>query len=468
LIAAEGLLPAVDFLHRAATGAGSRVAGALALPSVFWLGASDLVLVAFAWCGVAGALAVVAGFANAVLLALLWVLYLSFVHVGQVWYGYGWEIQLLETGFLAIFLVPLVDGRPFPRLPPSAAVLWLFRWLIVRIMLGAGLIKLRGDPCWRDLTCLYFHYETQPVPSPLSWGLHFMPPWFHRLGVIWNHATELGVPWLALGPRPARHVAGVALIVFQVFLILSGNLSFLNWLTLVPCLACFDDGGLARVLPRRLVRRAAVAAAAVVAPARGQRWATAALVVVVAALSVGPIRNLLSPSQAMNTSFDRLHLVNTYGAFGSVGRVRPELVIEGTDDPVITDAAHWQAYEFPCKPGALDRRPCVVAPYHYRLDWQIWFAAMSTPDREPWMIHLVAKLLAGDRAVLGLFAHNPFPDAPPRYVRVLLYHYRFAPPGDPSGAWWTRDLVGIWFPVFERDDLRFRMMLQSHGWTPPW
>src|SRR5207302_4924950 len=120
---------------------------------------------------------VLAGFANALLLAVLWALYLSFVHVGQDWYGYGWEIQLLETGFLAVFLCPLLDGRPFPRRPPPVAVIWCFRWLVFRVMVGAGLIKLRGDPCWRNLTCLYYHYETQPIPNPLSRRLHFMPRW---------------------------------------------------------------------------------------------------------------------------------------------------------------------------------------------------------------------------------------------------------------------------------------------------
>lgn len=465
LIGTNGLLPAPDFLERVVMRAGSHGAGFAALPSVFWLGCSDALLVTLAWVGVAGAAIVLAGYANAILLAALWALYMSFVHVGQVWYGYGWEIQLLETGFLAIFLVPLLDGRPFPRLAPPTAVLWLYRWLIVRIMLGAGLIKLRGDPCWRDLTCLQYHYETQPIPNPLSRVLHFMPPWFHQLGVLWNHVTELVLPWLAVGPALLRRGAGVLLVAFQGFLIASGNLSFLNWLTIVPCLACLDDGFLRRVLPRALVRRAETAADRAVAPSVVSRVAIGGLVVLVVILSIGPVRNLLSPRQAMNTSFDRLHLVNTYGAFGSVGRERPELVFEGTSDTTVTPATEWRPYEFKCKPGALERRPCLISPYHYRLDWQIWFAAMSEVRRHPWTIHLVAKLLEGDPVVLTLFADNPFPGAPPRYVRILRYRYRFAPPGDASGAWWRRELIGQWFPPLEADDIRMQRILREYGWT---
>jgi hypothetical protein len=422
-------------------------------------------MVAIAWVGVALSGLVLIGFANALVLATLWALYLSFVHVGQDWYGYGWEIQLLETGFVATFLVPLVDPRPFPRRPPPVVVIWLFRWLAFRIMLGAGLIKLRGDACWRDLTCLYTHYETQPIPNPLSRALHFAPHWSHRAGILFNHLCELVLPWGVFGPRLVRHVAGVVLLAFQVLLILSGNLSFLNWLTIVPVLACLDDTFWRRVLPRALVARAE-RAATVAVPARGQEIAAGALAVAVVALSIGPVRNLLSPRQAMNTSFDRLHLVNTYGAFGSVGSERPEIVFEGTDDTVPTRLTQWRPYEFPGKPGDPLRRPCVVSPYHYRLDWQIWFAAMSTPERHPWTLHFAWKLLHGDPGLLGLLGTTPFPDAPPRWVRAELYRYEFAPPGTPEGAWWQRTRIGEWLRPLSTDDPRLRRFLAAHGWDP--
>src|SRR5262245_35877670 len=257
LVGEQGLLPAKVFLERVANHFGSKASGFVQLPSLFWLDISDNFLVAMAWVGVGLSAIVLLGYANAILMSLLWVLYMSFINVGQDWYGYGWEIQLLETGFLGIFLCPLWDGRPFPKRPPSKLVIWLFRWLIFRIMLGAGLIKMRGDLCWRDLTCLYHHYETQPLPNPLSWWLHFRPHWFHKFGVLWNHFVELVVPWFAFSPRIARHLAGALLVSFQIVLILSGNLSFLNWLTIVPALACFDDSLLSKVMPQQMSQWAA-------------------------------------------------------------------------------------------------------------------------------------------------------------------------------------------------------------------
>ncbi len=208
LIGAHGLTPIQPFLQDVVWYRGSRWEGFRAYPSLFWMDASDALLQRLAWLGCSLAVPVVLGYANVILLTVLWALYMSFVHVGQIWYGYGWEIQLLETGFLAIFLCQPFDPRPFPRRAPPTVVIWLFRWLIFRIMLGAGLIKVRGDACWRDLTCLYYHYETQPIPNPLSWYAHFAPRWFHRCGVIFNYVTEPVMPWLVFGPRLARHVAG--------------------------------------------------------------------------------------------------------------------------------------------------------------------------------------------------------------------------------------------------------------------
>jgi hypothetical protein len=466
LIGSHGLTPVTQFLEQAESYDGSRWEAFKRYPSLFWLGASDSRLQRLAWVGVGLSVPLLLGYANAILLAVLWALYMSFVHVGQLWYGYGWEIQLLETGFLAIFLCPLLDPRPFPATPPPLAVVWLFRWLIFRVMLGAGLIKIRGDPCWRDLTCLDYHFETQPIPNPLSWYAHFMPHWFHRCGVLFNHATELVAPWFAFGPRLLRHVAGSMIVAFQVFLIFSGNLSFLNYLTIVPALACFDDGLLRRVLPRPLSDRAERAAAAARSSAL-QQGVAFALVALVALFSVDPVLNLVSARQIMNTSFSALDLVNTYGAFGSVGRERREIVFEGTRDETVNEATRWQAYEFPCKPGDPARRPCVVSPYQPRLDWQIWFAAMSVPQREPWTVHLVWKLLHDDPGARSLLGNDPFPDGPPRYIRARYYRYWFAPPGDASHAWWKRRLLGEWLPPLSVDDPRLREFLDSQGWLRP-
>jgi hypothetical protein len=461
LIGEHGLTPANHFLNSIQTELGSRTSGMLRLPTLFWLGISDHALSIFAWVGFALSLIVLAGYANAILLAILWAMYMSIVHIGQIWYGYGWETQLLETGFLSIFLCPLLDGRPFPQRAPPLLVIWLFRWLGFRIMIGAGLIKLRGDPCWRDLTCLYYHYETQPIPNPVSRYLHFAPHWFHQIETAWNHFMELVVPWFSFGPRTARHIAGVLLVTFQLFLIISGNLSFLNYVTIIPFLACFDDTLLRRILPKSLVRRAEEAAQQA-KPCRVQNAVAVALSILVAYLSIAPVLNLVSNRQVMNSSFDPLDLVNTYGAFGSVGKERYEIIFEGTDGAVITGDTKWQEYEFKAKPGDPNRRPPFVAPYQPRIDWQIWFAAMASPAEYPWTLHFVWKLLHNDRGTLSLLANNPFPTAPPRYIRARLYRYHFAPIGDP--AWWKREPVGEWLPALSIDDAEFRRVIAAMDW----
>jgi hypothetical protein len=465
LLGHDGLLPADHFLERVVASTGSRGAAFFRLPTLFlWLGASDGVLMAAATTGVVLSLAVCAGVTNALVQLALFALYLSFVHIGQIFYGYGWELQLVETGFLAVFLCPLRSIRPFASAPPPVVVLWLFRWLIFRIMLGAGLIKLRGDPCWRDLTCLVYHYETQPIPSPLSYLLHQLPRWVHVLGALFNHFVELVVPWFAFGPRRARHVAGVFLVLFQVILILSGNLSFLNWLTIVPAIACFDDGALGRLLPARLTRRVKELAAGL-SPSRAQQGAAIALGLVVFCLSVNPVGNMLSPGQAMNASFDPFGLVNTYGAFGSVGRERYEVILQGTSAEAPDEAAEWLEYDLPCKPGDVRRRPCIITPYHYRLDWQIWFAAFGSYQDEPWLVHFIYKLLRGDPGAQRLLAKNPFPGAPPRYIRAELYRYAFTRIGDGSGAWWRRERVGEYLPPLSVDEPALLRFLEAHGWA---
>jgi hypothetical protein len=465
LIGSAGLLPVSPFLDRVAQMQGSRWSAFWALPSLFWIDASDAALRAVAWTGFALSCAVVAGFANSLMLFASWALYMSIVHVGQDWYGYGWEIQLLETGFLAIFLVPLFDARPFPRRAPPIASIGLFRWLAFRIMLGAGLIKIRGDSVWRDLTALYYHFETQPIPNPLSRWLHFLPRRVLRAGVAFNHLAELVAPWFVFGPRWGRRIAGAVILGFQLTLILSGNLSFLNWLTIVPALACFDDRFLARVLPRALVQRAARAAQEARPSVAMERtsWVAVALVAV---LSIPPVLNLASPRQIMNTSFDRFDLVNTYGAFGSVGRDRWNVVFEGTADDARDPHAQWKAYPYRALPVAVGERPVVIAPYQPRLDWQMWFAAMSSPDQYPWTIHLVWKLLHNDPGALSLFRDNPFPDRPPRYVRAVLYRYAFAAPDDREGRWWTREEQGLWLRPLSADDPQLIAALESMDWLP--
>ncbi|MEE2833770.1 MAG: lipase maturation factor family protein [Candidatus Latescibacterota bacterium] len=458
LLGRDGLLPVQLYLERIAE---ASLAPWWDVPSLMWISSGDGFMLLLAWSGVALGLLLLSGHASAIHLLLLWILYSSFVNVGQLFYSYGWEILLLETGFLAVFLCPVWRGGWRGHVGGcERIVLWLLRWLLFRVLFGAGLIKLRGDPCWRDLTCLLYHYETQPIPNPISPYLHALPAFVHHFGVLFNHLVEVVVPVFYFAPYRMRRIAGGLTVLFQVLLVLSGNLSWLNWLTLVLCVPCFDDGLLHRILPASLIRRTVDTPSDAPSPMRGV--ATAGLLVLILSLSISPVINLLSPGQMMNTSFDRLHLVNTYGAFGHIGKERDEIILLGTLDNAHDAAADWREYEFPCKPGDPSRPPCVVSPYHHRLDWQIWFAAMGDYRTQPWLLHLVYKLLHADPEILGLLASDPFGGRRPRWIRADLYRYEFAPPVEDG--WWRRRRLGPYLPPLSARDPSLQRIVESFGW----
>ncbi len=406
-------------------------------PSLFHVRYSDRLFAAVAWFGAALSAAIVAGAADAVpvwaampMWLTLWVLYLSIVNVGQTWYAFGWESLLLETGFLMIFLG---NGQ----VAPPVLTLWMARLLLFRVEFGAGLIKLRGDPCWRDLTCLYYHHETQPMPGPLSWFFHHLPKPLHRIEVAGNHFSQLIVPCGLFAPQPVASIAAAIIVVTQLWLVASGNFAWLNWVTILLACSAIDDSSIALVFGPH----------AHAAPPGPPSWfvaLVAAFAAAVLVMSYWPVRNMLSSRQRMNMSFNAFHLVNTYGAFGSIGRVRREVVIEGTEEARLTDQTVWKEYEFKGKPGAVQRIPRQWAPYHLRLDWLMWFAAISPAYAQPWLTPFLQRLLRNDRPTLRLLRHNPFPDSPPRYVRAQLYEYRFTTPAElrRERAWWHRTLIG--------------------------
>ncbi|HZQ99853.1 MAG TPA: lipase maturation factor family protein [Chloroflexota bacterium] len=431
LLGERGLLPAPRFL---------ALTTFKETPSLFHLRYSDRLLRVVGWAGVAISVALLLGLPQrgpdwVPMLAwlALWVGYLSIVNVGQTFYAFGWESLLLEVGFLAVFLGSAAVA-------PPTLILLAIRWLLFRVEFGAGLIKLRGDRCWRELTCLFYHHETQPLPNPLSWYFHHLPGWVHRAEVAGNHVLQLVVPFGLLLPQPVAGAAGLLTVVHQGWLILSGNFSWLNAITITLAIAAFDDRQLGTVLP--------VQPPVVDDPPAWHTGLVLLVGAVVAVLSYWPVRNMLSPRQAMNASFNPFHLVNTYGAFGSITRVRLEVVLEGTEDAEPTVATVWREYEFKAKPGDPRRRPPQVAPYHLRLDWLMWFVPFSLPSVPRWLFALVERLLANDPAILRLLRRNPFPDEPPSYVRASLYRYRFTTPRErrATGAWWHRERVGTVLP----------------------
>jgi hypothetical protein len=327
------------------------------------------------------------------------------------------------------------------------------RWMLFRVELGAGLIKLRGDRCWRELTCLYYHHETQPLPNPLSAHFHHLPKPVHRASVAFSHFVQLVVPFGLFGPEPVAALAGGFIIVHQLVLIVSGNYAWLNWLTVVLGSSALSDSWLGAALP--------IAAPPVEPRPLAFEWLLYGLTAALVVLSIKPTLNLFSKEQAMNATYNPLHLVGSYGAFGSVTRRRHEVLLEGTQDDPSSEQAQWLAYELKGKPGDPQRPPRQWAPYHLRLDWMMWFLPLRAVVTQTgvlsrgyplWFVRLVQKLLAADAATLALLQKNPFPNGAPSHVRASLYLYELASRAERkrTGAYWKRTYVGEYLPALDR------------------
>jgi hypothetical protein len=357
-----------------------------------------------------------------------WALYLSFVSVGRDFLSFQWDVLLLETGLHA--------ALP----PPSAALL---RALVIRLHLQSGLVKLQSrDPTWRACTACAYHYETQPLPTPLGWYAHHLPPAVHRLSTAAALVLELGAPLLGLGPRRVRRLSFALLGGLQALIAATGNFAFFNVLTVALELWLLDDDAFARVpLPRRLREpRApfrgtwrAIAGAAACVPV-----AAASLVTVAAHARERPLPEWL---ERFRRALQPLRSFNSYGLFAVMTTARPEIVVEGSDD-----GRHWRAYGFRYKPSGPRDAPRWVAPHQPRLDWQMWFAALGPPPR--WFARFVRCLLEGSPDVLALLGTNPFPDRPPRYVRARLVelHATDLATQRRTGEWWRCEPAGTYFP----------------------
>ena len=433
LLGDNGLLPARRFL---------RHPYARKQPTLFRWRYSDRLLRTVAWTGAVLSALIVAGVVQLAptyvfvpVFLIVWFLYLSIVNIGQTFYGFGWESLLCEAGFIVAFL------GAWDTAPPITIVFFV-RWLVFRLEFGAGMIKMRGDRSWRDLTALYYHHETQPMPNPLSRTAHLLPKWFHRVEVLGNHFAQLIVPWFLFFPQPVASVAAAVMILTQLWLVLTGNFAWLNWITIVLAFAGISDPVFSWLFGGAEVGGIGAADVplwyAVVAVA-----ATVFLVV----LSWPPLKNLFSRRQLMNASFNRWHLVNAYGAFGSVTKERYEVVVEGTTDDPSDPEARWLEYAFTGKPGDVHRIPRQFAPYHLRLDWLMWFLALGSRD-SPWFEVLLLRLLEADRPTLKLLRHDPFGGEPPRAIRARMFLYRFSTHAEKreTGDVWVRSEVGDLVP----------------------
>lgn len=432
LIGSNGILPVHNYLEAVHSEYGTN--GYIYFPTLAWFNSSNAFLHALAWGGVALSIALLIGILPLPATIGLYVLYLSIDTAGQTFFSFQWDSLLLEAGFAAILLAPW-GFRPGYADPPPRMAIWLFRFLIFRLMLESGAVKLlSGDPTWRNLSALNYHYETQPLPTPPAWYFYHLPEVVQKLSVAGVFAIELAVPFLFLTTRMLRRIAACIIIAFQLLIAFTGNYTFFNLLTIVLCFIPFFDDGRS---PARARHRSA-------------QWLIAGVSAILIALGLLQLVNVFGivqmpgPLATLDLYAETLHVVDRYGLFAVMTTSRKEIVIEGSDD-----AQDWKAYEFSYKPGDVYRPLPWIAPYQPRLDWQMWFAALSDYQNNPWFPQLMLGLLEGTPEVLRLLAIDPFPDKPPLFIRATIYEYHFSDAATrrKTGAIWTRRYVGIYFPA---------------------
>jgi len=409
LIGSHGILPLRDYLTAV------RQAGAAwDVPTVLWLRSSDTAIAAVWIFGGLSALAAAIGPAHRSALAGCLIFWLSLCAAGQDFLSFQWDLLLVEAGFLALF----ADDSPVR--------VWLFRLLTFRLMFYSGAVKLLShDPTWRNFTALTYHYETQPLPTPLAWYMQQLPTGFQKASTLGVLIAELAVPFLFFAPRRTRRVGAWMTIALQVLILLTGNYTFFNWLTIALTLWLFIEPGKQ--------------------PAGRHRTVSIVLAGFIGAVSVLATLETFGvplPPGGEETlrALAPLRLVNGYGLFANMTTTRPEIVVEGSND-----GDNWRPYEFPYKPGDPRRAPPIIAPFQPRLDWQMWFAALGAYQENRWFVNFLARLLHGEPTVLHLLKSNPFPKAPPKYIRARLYRYHFTHWGDQ--AWWSREERGLYFPA---------------------
>lgn len=465
LVGTRGILPIGEYLELVR----ARFGGALwrELPTLCWWNASDASLHAQCALGTACSVALCLGFAPRLCLALAWALYLSLCVAGQDFLWFQWDALLLETAFFAFFFAPGGWRSKLGRDgPPSRWSLFLVRWLLFRLMFASGAVKLAsGDAAWHALRALEYHYETQPIPTVLAWYAHHLPAGWHRASCAIMFAIELVLPWFVFGPRRMRIAAGLAFVLLQSAIAITGNYGIFNALTIALCVPLFDDSLWRRVLPRRRVERSAPArdGASTLADRRAARWRARigwtwaiGIVLVTGAMLASRLDRALAPPDPLRRAeawIAPLRTLNTYGLFAVMTTQRDEIIIEGSRDGV-----EWRAYEFRYKPGNLRRAPPWVAPHMPRLDWQMWFAALGRVRDNFWFQRLLQRLLEGSKPVEALLAVNPFENSPPQFVRARLVRYTFtsAAARAAAGTWWTSSELGLYAPEVSLSDFSRR------------
>jgi predicted DCC family thiol-disulfide oxidoreductase YuxK len=456
LIGGQGIVPAaqtMDGVRQAVKAQNIGVSRYYQVPTLCWISASDSFLNAQCAAGTVLALLLIAGIAPAPCLFLLWLIYLSLCTVSDPFLGFQWDVLLLETGFLAIFFAPWKLG---PRAAarernPSLIGLWLLRWLLFKLMFRSGVVKLTsGDPTWRDLTALNYHFETQPLPTWIGWHAHQFPAWIHKSDTVFMFAIELAIPFFIFLPRRPRQLACLAFVALQIFIMLTGNYCFFNLLTMVLCLTLLDDAALQKCLPAKWCRSENTLDAPSKLTLTRQMLLVPVFVIMMLTSFVQffdmfhPTMRLPMKVRRAYASAEPLRTFNGYGLFQVMTTNRLEIIVQGSNDGV-----NWRDYEFKYKPGDLKQQPAFVEPHQPRLDWQMWFAALGNYQSNPWFVRFCIRLLQGSPPVSELLEKNPFPEAPPKYIRAMVYEYHFtdAATKKKSGEWWRREFVADYLPM---------------------
>lgn len=448
LIGENGILPISEFLPNVRQQVGAH--SVWLLPTLCWLNSSDTFLHFLCGGGVFVSVLLIVGFIPGVCLILLFVSYLSLAIAGQTFFYFQWDILLLETGFLAIFFVPirLWLTTPHQKATPRLGH-FLLKLLLFKLMVMSGVVKLTsGDDSWMNLTALDYHYWSQPLPTVFAWFADKHPEWFKKFSVAFCLVIEIIVPFFIWAPRRLRLLAAALLIALQIVIAITGNYCFFNLLTIVLCLLLIDDS-----IWRKRHR---VPPPNVVTPAnRGTTWAQLAIAMIVAIITL-PLNgwyfySAFKPRSEMprliatlDEGVSPFRIVSGYGLFRVMTKDRREIVVEGS-----TDGIDWRPYEFKWKPGELNRVPGWCAPHQPRLDWQMWFAALGSAQHNPWFLQFIRGLLENKQPVMRLLASNPFPENGPTYVRARFFRYRFTSTEERQriGAWWKREELGEYLPT---------------------
>lgn len=440
----RGLAPAAEYIAQLRQGG----VGFFEAPTLLWWWPTDTALHLLCALATLGALLITLDIAPRAALATTWMSWLSLVQTGAPFLNFQWDIMLLET---LLFSIPYAPAHLWPRSSvPAPEPAYFARALVfliaVKVTLESGLVKLlSGDPTWRNLTALTYHWWSQPLPT---WSAYLAAQWplaVQQLLCLTMFVLELIAPALAFGPKPLRRIAGLGMISLQLALIALGNFAYFNWLTLAVCVPLLDDELIRRMLPPRWP----LPTLAPSTPA-SPRWSKVGLVAFVAVALVGAqvfLQRLgvRAVPAALHSAISPFSSINSYGAFAVMTKNRAEIIIEGS-----VDGTHWLPYDFKHKPGRLDRRPDFVAPWQPRLDWQMWFASLSTCGQNPWLLELQRQLMLGNDAVTSLLETDPFSGTRPTRMRTTSYEYRFAPL-QAKGQWWVRTYSGPYCPELELD-----------------